>query len=841
MPLPFRFALIATIVILIVPATRLHAQPVSSRNYDALVPKGKETDAIYGDYALVNKSAKAILALPSGTRNANMTVRTVAGCLIDFASREHESDQLSAFYPGRRRFPFTIMDASPQAVTMTAKGTDTRPKCDVRYSYSDHRPVIEVSTTWTNTTKVDVTLPLEDEIRADGGKEDMVRSPNGTHDIFYFHDIYWQQAYAVLAPGYSIRSNSNSRTCVLNYEKEGEKATLKPGEQFTLTRLIIVAKDLPEVLAVADELNGKPAPTAAKISFVGSGDKPIADARITFRSEAGERGTTITDENGMIAPRLPIGNYTYDISAAGVNVFEPNVMSFRVHEGTTESDFVFGGYKTGVVNATVTDEAGRAIPAKVQFSGIGATPTPNWGPETAEHFVRNVAYTEDGTFDVSLVAGEYDVTISRGPEYDAVFTNITVVDGKDTDLKASLKHSVKTPGWVSSDFHSHSSPSGDNTGSQRGRVLNLAAEHIEFAPCTEHNRISTYDGHIEELKLQPFLATVSGMELTGQPLPLNHQNVFPLKHKPRTQDGGGPVTDNSPETQIERVALWDDRSEKVVQQNHPDIGWLFFDKNGDGDPDGGYSRSFPFINVMEIHPIDRVLKIERYESRDGKPYGNHRILNWLQLLNQGHHIYGVVNTDAHYNFHGSGFLRNWIQSSTDDPAKINIAEMVKASNEGRLIMSNGPYLEAAFKEKSRDESVVSGQDLVAKSGQVDIHVRVQCANWLDVDIVFVLVNGKIAPDLQFSRADHPKLFRDAKGGALRFEKTLSLTLTEDSHLVVVTGHSTQTMEDVLGPPFGAQHPAALTNPVFVDVNSDGFQPNMDTLGFPLPVKYGKAK
>ena len=28
-------------------------------------------------------------------------------------------------------------------------------------------------------------------------------------------------------------------------------------------------------------------------------------------------------------------------------------------------------------------------------------------------------------------------------------------------------------GWISADFHSHSSPSGDNTGSQRGRVLNI--------------------------------------------------------------------------------------------------------------------------------------------------------------------------------------------------------------------------------------------------------------------------------------------------------------------------------------------------------------------------------
>ncbi len=28
-------------------------------------------------------------------------------------------------------------------------------------------------------------------------------------------------------------------------------------------------------------------------------------------------------------------------------------------------------------------------------------------------------------------------------------------------------------------------------------MLNLIAEHIEFAPCTEHNRITVYTPHIE--------------------------------------------------------------------------------------------------------------------------------------------------------------------------------------------------------------------------------------------------------------------------------------------------------------------------------------------------------
>ena len=212
----------------------------------------------------------------------------------------------------------------------------------------------------------------------------------------------------------------------------------------------------------------------------------------------------------------------------------------------------------------------KPIPAKVEFLGRGETAKPNFGPESAEYLVGNLAYTASGRVETVLQQGQYDLIISHGPEYDAEFTRLQIESGKTAELKVVLKRVVNSEGWVSADFHSHSSPSGDNTSSQLGRVLNLAAEHIEFAPCTEHNRVSSYSDHIAFLGLSQHLATVSGMELTGSPLPLNHQNVFPMIHRPRTQDGGGPTTDGSPETQMERIVAWDDHSEKLIQQNHPD-------------------------------------------------------------------------------------------------------------------------------------------------------------------------------------------------------------------------------------------------------------------------------
>lgn len=844
----------------------VRAEMLTAENWDQMVPAGKEVDAIYGDIVLQNQHVRAVIAQPLASRNANMTVRNVGGCLLDLTTRQYESDQLSAFYPARRKHVFTDVavkvsstsetherngkivskTVSSGSVTVSAPGSDTQPSLSVTYSLTQDSPGLNVASTWTNTTPSDLQLTLEDDLRVDGGNEDMVKAPNGVYEQFRIQDIHWQQAYGISSEGYQLRCNGNSRETVIVYEPaDGREIVLRPGQSFILNRTVLVGRDLPEVMALHDQSRKRPLTTAV-LKITDAAGNPIPDARISIACGEQNRGVLRSGADGTVTALMPERNVTVTVSVAGTEYLKESLRlpdsPSEAHgkPGTTgESAPEFTSirlekYSPGAVSIRITDGDGSAIPAKVEFVGTGGTSTPNWGPDSGEFFVKNLAYTPDGRISQTLQAGQYDVTISHGPEYDAVFTKLNVMAGENTPLNATLERVVRTDGWISADFHSHSSPSGDNTGSQLGRVLNLAAEHIEFAPCTEHNRVSTYDHHIAALGLTQFLATVSGMELTGQPLPLNHQNSFPLVYRPRTQDGGGPSPDGSPETQIERLAAWDNNSRKLIQQNHPDIGWLFFDRNGDQTPDEGYSRSFQHMDVMEIHPIDRILDRSRFDERDGKTFGNNRMLNWLQLLNLGHRIYGVVHTDAHYNFHGSGGLRIWIQSSSDNPNRIDPTEMMVASEEGRIIMSNGPYLEVTVKESGSSKPVVAGQDLTAASGQVQAHVRVQTPNWMDVDTVFVLVNGRTVPELTFTRQDNPDAFQD---GVVNFDRTLNITLREDSHLVFVTGHRTELLGSVMGPSWGNQHPAALSNPIFVDVNGGGFTPNKDSLGHPLPVRF----
>jgi hypothetical protein len=362
--------------------------------------------------------------------------------------------------------------------------------------------------------------------------------------------------------------------------------------------------------------------------------------------------------------------------------------------------------------------------------------------------------------------------------------------------------------------------SGDNSTQVEGRLAALIAEGIEFAPATEHQRITSYKPYLQAMQAGKFMGTSDGMELTGTPLPLAHTNSFPLKAVPRTQFGGGPEIDKDPRVQIRRLRVFDRNSEKLVQQNHPDIGWLVYDRDGDGQPDSGY-MTLEYTDVIEVW-APTILKMKptlRFKGNDI----NDRVFNWLQLLNQGYRLPGVANTDAHHCFHDSGVIRNWVKSPTDDPAQIKELDVVRASRKGEVIMSSGPFLEVSL------NGAGPGDDLKL-SGDGKLKVKVQCPNWFDIDRVQVLINGQPDPALNFTRATHPDMFTD---GVIKFDQTITVKLATDAHVIVVAAGENSSTGPVMGE---GEMPLAISNPIYVDNDGDGFKANFNTLGAPLPVK-----
>ncbi|HEY3394723.1 MAG TPA: CehA/McbA family metallohydrolase [Lacipirellulaceae bacterium] len=812
-------------------------------NWSAYVPDGKEVDAIYGDYALRSDRLMAIVGRAVATRHANMTVKNVGGALVDFTRRDAQSDQLSCFYPHGTAYTLEGPADWPKELGATDEGWRIAFRAKpiegsraaqleglqiiVGYELSDGVDYLVVRSLITNTSEQPIEFELADEMRADG---EFKSGLNPQLNLWWCYDEYWRQAYGVQPADerfvlYAGRPEGKGSS-QLEYRPAsgGQAHAIAPGKSLTFERRIFPAADSLGTQAIARRLRREQ--LVAAVIAVRDSSGPVADAMVRIKAGEVAVGAGRTKEDGKLVVEVPAGGYQCHVAALG----RPE-QAFEVRAAAGRNGWDFRLPDPGYLEATITDEAGSGIPCKVAFYGQGVA-DPNFGPDSAVHGVRNLWYTHEGRVRVELLPGRYEVVISHGPEYDAIIRSVDVAAGETARLSERLRRSVDTSGWLSADLHSHSTPSGDNTASQRGRVLNLLAEHLEFIPCTEHQRLSTYEPHLKHFGANHRVLTCTGMELTGQPLPINHQNAFPLILRERTQDGGAPQIDAHPEVQIERLAMWDDASDKVVQINHPNIAQMIGDRDLDGRPDQGFRKMFHYADVIEVHPPQMIFADLSVGEGGPRDRGN-AIVNWMQLLNLGYRVPGVVNTDAHWNFHGSGWIRNYIRSSTDNPAEADLMEICHALEKGRVVMTNGPFMTVIA--ASGETSVEPGDDLTAVDGEVQLRVRVACPNWIDVNRVQVFINGRPVEEHNYTRRTHGQMFGN---GAVKFDNALSVALNQDAHVIVATGGDEGQLARVYGPDRASAVPTAVSNPIFCDVDGGGFTPNRDMLGLALPVEPG---
>jgi hypothetical protein len=470
---------------------------------------------------------------------------------------------------------------------------------------------------------------------------------------------------------------------------------------------------------------------------------------------------------------------------------------------------------------------------KAQFLARGGTEIVNLGPQNRAHGCLDQYHSERGDFRVALPPGQYRVIVTRGIEYGHLAQDITLAPGQTFEFGGKLKRLVDTTGWVSADYHNHSTQSGDNTCGTPDRIINLAAEHYEFAPTTEHNRLYDWRPIIKDLGLSAEIQTVPGMELTGR---FAHFNAFPFKPEERTQDNGAPVWNDDPRITAITLRDWQGADpDRWVQINHPDMVKNFIDADGDGRVDGGFRGLATLIDGIETENgggseilAGRPFTIGK--NKDGKD--SVQILRefiWLQMLNRGHCYAAMAVNDAH-SVHGNGVggWRMYLPSKSDKPAEIDWKENVRHAKAGHSYLTTGPYLQVLT-----EDGAGPGDTTRASGGSVKLKVRVQCTDWIDIDRVQVLVNGRARPELNFTRMANAKMFKD---GVVKFDETIDVPLSEDAHIIVVATGEKSDLSIGYGTSSQAKmRPLAYHNPILIDFDGHGFTPNGDTLGFPLPV------
>jgi len=794
---------------------------LGAANYAVERIGGKEADSIIGDFVLRNDKVEAVISGNLPLRRANMSTFYGAdgmtpGCLYDLSLLGTDNDQIVAYCPLNQRGKINhvrILDgggkgkaASIEVFTSAAKSGGF----DIRHVYqiTDGETGILITSTVTNRSK-------------EAAKRDNFADVNAKFRVRgSWNSIDWVDAIDPADKcGYAWAWEPGI---------EGPKKSqpFEAGETITVSRFVAVGTS--PAAALGEIVNRHGASGKLEGSIVDDAGKGIAGGRAMIKI-----GQSVVpaypDDAGNFPITLPVGDHQVTVEDIGRTSIEQRVAI----SPTVPAKLSAKLGKAAQVVFKITDEHGKDTPCKAQFNAVEGTAKPNLGPTDRAHGCVDQYHSETGSFSVQLPPGSYEVIITRGPEFGHLKKSITLAPGRTHYFEGQLIRQVDTTGWISADYHNHSTPSGDNTCGTDDRIINLAAEQIEFAPTTEHNRLYDWAPHIEQLGLQAHIKTIPGMELTGSGA---HFNMFPLEPKPGLQDGGAPVWSKDPRLNaIVLRGFQGEQADRWIHVNHPDMTENFIDRNGDGKADGGFAYFGNLIDGLESQNYrnSEILAGAPYRLSDPFNRGSRiqyiREFIWLQLLNQGLPARAIAVCDAHHVYgNGVGGWRTYVQSSTDDPAKIDWQEMSRNSKAGRMILSSGPFLEV----ETAGGIIAGGLDRA--NGKVDLKVKVQCSDWLDIDRVQILINGRQPEEYNYTREKNAGLFGD---GVIKFDQNLAIKLSEDAHIIVVAIGENSSLKTGFGNSGQADHkPVAYNNPIFIDVDGNGFEPNYDTLGFDLPVK-----
>ncbi len=812
----------------------VEAFEIGRHNTDQM-PKGKEADGLPGDFVLRNDKVELLVGGNLPLRRANMSIEYVApipGAIFDFDLRDGDNDQLTALRPGDELGMMTYVRVVAESGDGTAaiEAVRTAPSGDGLYTRHEYR--LEAGR-----QHVEITSTYRNE-----GPENKVISPRAV-----WKGLDQEAQAGEVRTGDSIDPFDKRGYAWAPLEPPSlpEEIMLRPGQSRTYRIVFAVAQSPLAAYGVVAAALGETGSLSGRVADPQGSPAARAELIVEINDTALK---AYPDADGSYSLNLPPGSYKLGLEDLGR---EPLEQTVEIAAGKA-AKLDWNVSPASMVKGMVRDSSGAPSPAKIQFLGRDGTKTPNFGTEYRVHGNSHQYQTHDGRFEQQIPAGDYLVRITRGPEFDLYEQEISVAAGKTVEINVSLRRSVDTAGWVSTDFHAHSTPSGDNYCNTNDRIINFAAEHIEFAPTTEHNRIYDWEPHINRLSLSDVLKTVPGIELTGSG---QHFNAFPLTPNPLEQNGGAPVWTFDPRINAIVLRNWGTPSlhggnrfdseanalqarargvrfgggaDRWVQANHPSVQNVFFDRDEDGVRDGGFVGFENLIDAAEVWSAE-ILNHQPLATRRGSSWPN-RTFFWLQMLNQGRHVWCVAVSDAHRIFgNGVGDWRTYIPSSTDDPGEIDHAEIIRNAKAGRMMITNGPFLEVETAGGLPIGSTIQAE------GYVDLNIKVQAPNWIDVDRVQVLVNGRMPKELNFTAKTHPRKFRQ---GVLRFDETVRVPLQQDAHLIVAAVDEDSDLSKGWGlNPQGKMRPTAFTNPIYVDTRHDGFQANGDTLGHPLPAAF----
>ena len=756
------------------------------------------------------------------------------GNLIDAADARIRKDELGQLFSYFGVFPrqaayrsMTGRDEPDGTAVVEVKGKELwEPAIEVRTEYrlSGSDRALLLRTTLKNTGPQSLVVPGLGDAIVWGGTEKVAPGKSvgfkGTSTGPYIGGVGRFTSYAITSTDGEISAISGTAWTDTEQRKN---VPLPAGESVTYERVFAVGErgDVASIVSELTKASGGDL-GAVSIKLVDGKGAPAsvsADAKLVVATAPsnGKPGdevmSLVAGKNGdAIEGELPPGKWVLSYSpSAGrraIATGDKAKIAIEVKKGA-----VAKGTLAVTDIATLTagcSEKDQPLPCKITLEGIEGTSTPELGPAHVATVARNQIFAVTAPKAQQVPPGKYRLTFSRGPEYALETADVALGTGgapSSVAVQKTLVRVVDTTGYVSTDFHQHTSASADSGVAAQDRVLGNVAEAVEVAVVSEHNVIADFTSIAKDLGLTKYVVNVPGDEVStdSNRRPWGHLNVFPLEpdaSKPRM--GAPPVRDRSPTDIVKEVRALP--SPRVVQVNHPRSGsngyfdLLGFDPKTATATGAGYAADFDALEVWNGRNVEARAKV---------------IDDFFALLRTSKPVTAIADTDTHGIVgHEAGLPRTYVRVAKDDALEswdaARSADLVAAIRERRdVVLTNGPFLQV-----SANGAGIGG---VARGGSVDVKVKITSTSFATVEKVEIRFAGSAKTVGPATMTVTPK--KNARG-AYEADATFAVRATADDAFVVFAS-GTKPMRPMFSGDDKEIAPWAMTGAVWIDADGDG--------------------
>jgi len=510
---------------------------------------------------------------------------------------------------------------------------------------------------------------------------------------------------------------------------------------------------------------------------------PGVGVRVHLESADGEQWLTRvrTGSDGTFVAHVPEG---VDLR---VRTWEPAVG--RVEPVAVDGPLELSAPSLGTLSVT-TEPVG---PARISIRPVdGVTSPPDrFGEDPWSRGRSHVEFPADGSLELELPVGEYQVTVSRGFEWELADAMVEVRAGEEASFGAILDHVVETPGVLCGDFHIHTSRSPDAGDDARVTLAAAAADGLELPTRSDHEWVYSWDEIAVAQGLGEYVYGVPSLELTT--FAWGHFGVVPLAPRPELPNRGSiDWIDRAPTDVFDDARATD--LEPVVIINHPR-----------GAAISGY------FTAAEYDPVtgtvgkpelwdERFVAVEVFNSSSFRR-AEELVEDWFSLIRHGRRVWAVGSSDSHgLKRSPIGYPRTCLEVGADDTESLRdgggLLAVRDALRDGHFTVSGGIQVDALAGEAG------PGDTVTAAAAEATIQASVRAPSWVDVVALEVYVDGELHETIDLSTATE----------VVRLDEELTVPVGEDGAWVVLHAYG----EDDLHPVHTGREPFGVTMPIFFE-------------------------